>query len=474
MSATTITLLAVYLILFGGGSLFLLVKTMTKKSNGATELGKGKDGFSSRIGYILSMMGVALGVGSLWRFPMMCAQWGGGAFVLAFVVVCIFVVIPAGWAEIAFSRYCRKGNVGCGAVAAGKVGKALGWVMSGVGIGVQSYYPIVMALTIIYFFRSLGGIGYAATAEETFEITNNSRMLLYVLTALIIIISAYVSAKGIQNGIEKVSKVILPLLFLVLIFVVVYVCKIPGIAEGIEYYIKPDWSQLANPEMWTAAASMALFAVGLGPGLLIIYGRYTEDEQDIATDFITVNVTQLFVCILAGFAIIPAVKVFGLDPLMGKGIMFVALPKVFATIPGGWFFLCLFFVALLCAGFSSTFALAEVSTCGMTDSEGFGWTKKKALIWTSIVTLVLAIPCVWSDKVFAAFDNIAGNIGYCVTALGLALILAWKVGARKIREEMYNPTSAIKWPPLVDFLYKYVAVFALAYFTVSGIATLFN
>ena len=475
MSGITIAMLIIYAIVFGGGSFFMISKSMSKKNptqvSGSGE--KKQDGFGTRIGFILSTIGMAVGVGAMWRFPMMCAQWGGGAFVLAFVVVCVIVVLPAGWADLACGRHFKQGTVGNCQAAGGKPGKVLGWIMSLDQLGLFAYYPAVMALVLCYVFKSFGGLGYADKAEVVFEQTNDNRLVLYLLVLAVIVVVALISMKGIEKGIEKLCKILLPALFIILIILVVRVCMIPGIAEGIEYYIKPDWAQLANPQMWAAAAGMALFAVGLGPGPLMSYSRYVNDKQDIATDFITVNVVQLFICLLGGFVIIPAVKIFGLDPTMGKGVMFVALPKVFETMPAGSFFMILFFVALLAAGVSSSISQLEVGISAFMDKAGLQLSRTKAIIIALIVAAIVAIPCVWSDSFFAVFDNVIGNIGYCICGLGLAIILAWKVGAKKVREEWYLPTSAIKWGSWVDFLYKYVAVLALGYFTVTAIISLF-
>lgn len=472
MSGITIAMLAIYAIVFGGGSIFLISKSMSKKSTGGDAAAVSREGFGSRIGFILSTIGMAVGVGAMWRFPMMCAQWGGGAFVLAFVAVCVVIVIPAGWAEIAFGRHFRKGTVGACGDAGGKPGKALGWFMSFDQLCVWSYYPAIMALVICYIFKSFKGMGYADNAEVVYETTNDNRVMIYLIVLAVLAVAALIVIRGIK-GIEKVCKVLLPLLFVILIVLIVRVCMIPGIAEGIEFYIRPDWSQLLNPEMWAAAAGMALFAVGLGPGCLLVYGRYVDNKQDIATDFITVNVIQLFICLLSGFVIIPAVTTFGLDPLMGKGLMFVALPKVFETMPGGAFFMILFFVALLFAGISSSINQVEIATSGLRDKEGFGFSRTKATLVCFILAALIAVPCVWNDAFFAVFDNLFGNIGYCICALGLALILGWKIGAKKVREEWYLPSSAVKWGKGVDFLYKYVVVLALAYFTVTAVMSLF-
>ena len=473
MSAITIVLLIVYLVVFGGGSVYLISKSM-KSGSSAESSG---DGFGSRIGFILSTIGMAVGVGAMWRFPMMCAQWGGGAFVLAFVIICVLIVIPAGFGEIAYARFVREPHISGFSKAVGApAGKALGWMCGLDQLFLVSYYPAIMALVVVYFFKSFQGLDYASDptgAEALFEATNGNRILNYALVVVILLVTGLVNARGISKGIEKVCKIMLPALFIILIILVIRVAMIPGIAEGIEYYIHPDWSQLLNPQMWAAAAGMALFAVGLGPGVLYAYGRFVKQDQDIAMDFVTVNVVQLFLCLMSGFIIIPAVKVFGMDPLMGKGIMFVALPKVFGTMTGGAIFMALFFLALLFAGLSSAISQLEVGMSPFMDKMGLNLTRKKATITCIIIAALVGIPCTWNDTFFAIFDNIVGNIGYCVGALCIALVVAWKFGAKKVREELYNPTSAIQWGSWIDYLYKYLVVIVMAYFSVVAIISLF-
>ena len=472
MSTTTIIMLIVYIVLFGGGSFFMLNKSLAKGSGNQTS-GNLKDGFGSRLGFVLSTIGMSVGVGAMWRFPMMCAKWGGGAFVLAFTLVCIFIVIPAGWAEIALGRHFHKGTVSTLGEVAGTPGKITGWIAS-IEQGTQfAYFPVIMALVMAYMIRTFRGLDYADQAEKVYEETNDSRLMIYIFVVLLLALGAVVCIRGIKNGIEKICKVLLPVLFIVLVILAIRVCMIPGIAKGIEYYIHPDWSQLLNPEMWAQAAGMALFAVGLGPCILLVYGSYVDDSMDIATDFITVNIVQLFVCLLAGFCVIPAVYVYGLDPLMGKGIMFVALPKVFATIPGGTFFMELFYLALMFAGISSSISQLEVGTSALMDEQGLGWSRKKANIFVFVYASIVAIPCVWNDTFFAFIDNFLGNIIYTLCAFLIAVILAWHVGAKKVREEWYNPTSAIKWGAWVDYLYKFLVVIVLGYFLIVAVMSLF-
>ncbi len=472
MSTITIVMLIIYAVVFGGGSVWCVKKSLAGNKQHTVE-GEG-DGFGSRIGYILSTIGMAVGVGAMWRFPMLCAKWGGGAFVLAFIVITVLLVIPAGFAETAYGRLKKKEHMSGMSEDAGVFGKIIGALCSLDQLFLWAYYPAIQGLVIAYIVKTIisGGISYADESEAMWESMNGNRVLQYGLILVILIFTALITVRGIQNGIEKICKVMLPALGVILVVLVVGVCTIDGIAEGIEYYVKPDWAVLANPSMWAEAAGMALFAVGLGPGVLYAYGRYTNKEQDVAMDFVSVNVLQLTICLMSGFVIIPAVKVFGFDPMMGKGIMFVALPKVFQSLPGGAIFLVLFYIALLFAGISSSISQLEVGLNMFTDKLGFKLTRKKATVAAFVVAAIVAIPCAFSDSFFAIFDTIIGSIGYDICALSIAIIVGWKYGAAKIRAE-YNRTCEIQWGSWIDVMYKYVFVAIMAFFTVQALVDLF-
>ena len=472
MSTITIVMLIVYVVVFGGGSVWCIKKSLSGNKQHAVAEGEG-DGFSSRIGYILSTIGMAVGVGAMWRFPMLCAKWGGGAFVLAFIIITVALVIPAGFAETAYGRLKAKEHMSGMSEDGGVFGKILGALCSLDQLFLWAYYPAILGLVIVYIGKTAtSGIGYADNSEAVWDSLNGNKTLQYGLILVILIFTALITVRGIKNGIEKICKIMLPALGVILVVLVIGVCTIDGIAEGIEYYVKPDWAVLANPSMWAEAAGMALFAVGLGPGVLYAYGRYTNKTQDVAMDFVSVNVLQLTICLLSGFVIIPAVKVFGFDPMMGKGIMFVALPKVFESLPAGAIFLILFYIALMFAGISSSISQLEVGLSIFTDKMGFNLTRKKAAIAAFIVAALLAIPCAFSDSFFAIFDTVVGSIGYDVCALGIAILVGWKYGAAKIRAA-YNETCEIKWGSWIDVMYKYVFVVIMAFFTVQALIDLF-
>lgn len=432
---------------------------------------KANDGFGSRIGYILSTLGMSVGVGAMWRFPMYCAQYGGGSFVLVFVLVTILAVIPAGWAESALGRKYKKSAVGIFGQLAGKKGTVFGYLCALTPLGLMFYYPIIMGQALMYIGYTFAGAPYLKDTEAFYNTVNSNRLGTYILVVAIVLLTALISFKGIEKGVEKVCKILLPLMFIFLVVIVIRVFTLPGIGEGIATYVDPDFSALGHFDIWASAAGMALFAVGLGPGYLLTYGMYVNDSQDIATDFLTVNMTQLLICVLSGFAIIPAVVLFGLDPEAGKGLVFMALPMVFSQIGGGLIWFVLFMLAFFFAGLSTTISMMEIPvTCLM---DGLKWSRNKSIVVVTIVSCLGAIPCVWNDAFFAFFDNLIGNVFYCFTAAVVAVFLAWFVGAKTIRTEWYNPTSVVKWGAWVDILYKFVACPAFIYFAVTAIMTLF-
>ena len=171
-------------------------------------------------------------------FPPLCIAF------YAFVVICIVIVIPAGWAEISFGRKFKKGPVGALNAVAGKTGKGLGYIMGGTSLGLFAYYPAIMAIILCYIFKSFGGIDYAQNAQAVYDATNDNRPVIYILVVAVILLVAFVSLRGIQKGIEKICKILLPLLFLILIAITIRICLIPGIAEGIEFYIRPDTARI--------------------------------------------------------------------------------------------------------------------------------------------------------------------------------------------------------------------------------------
>lgn len=429
-----------------------------------------RENWGSRIGYILSFLGMAVGLGAMWRFPMVAAQNGGGAFVLAFFLVCI-VTIPAGFGEIGLGRWARDGAAGAFEKVSGKKWvRVLGYFMAAIPYALNMYYVIIIGTVLVYMFYTMAGAPFLADPTAFYNQINGNKPLTYIMAVVVMALTGIVCAGGIKGGIERICKILLPTLFVILVVMVIRVVTLPGVAAGIEFYVKPDFSKWLEPGLWVSAAGMALFAVGIGPGYLLTFGSYLSEKADIATDFVTINFVQLLICVLAGFATLPAVIVFGLDPQAGTGLVFMVLPKVFEQIPGGMIWLFMFLLALFFAGFSSAIGIFEVPLTTIVD--GLKVDRKKACVWIAITSMIGTAPCVWSDKFFLILDYFVANLFYVVAAVCIAGYLSWIRGAKKIREEWVNPSSVYKYGPWIDVLYKFIAVPALAYFAYSAIVGL--
>lgn len=237
-----------------------------------------KENWGSRIGYILSTLGMSIGVGAMWRFPMLTAKYGGGTFVLAFIIISIVAVIPAGWAESALGRKYKRSTAGNLEAVAGKKGKAFGTFMAAIPMCLAFYYPVVMAICAVYMGSTIGGAPFLNDVEGYYNQINANRPLIYAIVLAVIILTALISLGGIKKGVEKCCKILLPALFVVLLVVDIRVFTLDGIAEGLNYYLSFDIKGLGSIELWSAAAGMALFAVGLGPGYLMTYGSFMSDK----------------------------------------------------------------------------------------------------------------------------------------------------------------------------------------------------
>ncbi len=424
-----------------------------------------RDSWGSRIGYILSTLGMAVGLGAMWRFPMVVAQNGGGAFVLAFALITIIIVLPAGWAEIGLGRKTKAGSVQAFGSIIGKPGEKIGYLMSLVPLGLNMYYLIIMGYVLYYIVQTLAGAPFMVDPTGFFNAFSSNRVQATLWSLISLVFVTITNLGGIKKGIERACKVMLPVLFIILVIMAIRIMTLPGIAEGIEFYVKPDFSLWKDPNLWITASGMALFAIGLGPAFLLVYGSYLDDKADVTFDFATVASWNLTTCLLGGFATIPAVILFGLDLQTGPGLVFTVLPEVFKQMPGTLFFALIYFVALFFAGLSSGIANMEATVTVWVDGKKLD--RKKVVLTVAAITAVGTIICNYFD--YTKFDYFIANVGYNLSASFIAILLAWKFGAKRVHEEWLNPTSRIKLGNWYDVVYKYIVVPVLLYFTVSSI-----
>ncbi len=417
--------------------------------------------WGSRFGYMMATLGMAIGLGAMWRFPYVVAMNGGGAFVLAYIIISLLIAVPGAIAEVSFGKWARTGPVDAFQKILGKGGKVIGSIVPLVPLGMNMYYLVIVGWVLAYIFFTITG-SYANTESVAFFtnfVSNKWGQFAWAMLALALTATACLG--GIKGGIEKICKYMLPLLYIILIVLLVRVLTLPGIVRGIEYYTIPDWKQLFKPELWVSALGMALFAMGLGPAFLLTYGSYLPDKADCTLDILTVAIWNILGCLMSGFIIIPSVILYNLDLDTGPSLVFTVLPKVFKQMPGSSFVALTFFVALFFAGYSSGMAIMEVPVTAVIDS--LGWNRKKTVLIITLITAIGIVPCIWNDTFLLKFDYITSNLGYTLATTFVIISLAWFYGAKKVREEWLNPTSEIKLGPWYDFLLKYITTPVLIY-----------
>ncbi|WP_301860940.1 sodium-dependent transporter [uncultured Megasphaera sp.] len=415
--------------------------------------------WGSRIGYILATIGMAFGLGAIWRFPYVAAESGGGAFILIFTFLTIVVAIPAGLAELAFARKMKNGPIVSFRKTYEHKGiiKYIGWIFPLIPLGMNMYYLVVVSWTMVYtLFTITNGTELMANPSVFFHDFESNKFAIFGATVIIVLTVSMICLKGIQAGIERFSKFCIPLHYVVLFLLLGTVLTIPGVEKGLELFAKPDMNALFDPSIWARAAGMALFAVGLGPACLMAYGSHLPDNSDITMDFFTVVMWNLFGCILSGLVVIPAVVAFGLDLQAGPGLTYITLPYIFAQLPFSGLVAFAFFFAMLLGGLSAGVGILENSVT--TFSGGLGWSRQKTVCIIAVITILGSIPCIWSSTFLEKFDFLIGDIGYTLTASIMALTLAWYVGARKVRQEWLLPGSSIKLGRSFDIVYKYIVV----------------
>lgn len=436
-----------------------------------------KNQFGSRIGLIAATVGSAVGLGNVWRFPAEAQANGGAAFLLIYIACVAILGIPVMLAEFALGRGTGSDAVGSFQKLAPRkkwwVGGAIATLASYL---ILSFYLVVAGWTLEYFWQSITGGLYDGIAEEGLEGTFRLRMDRYIAgtwepllaTYAIILINIFVLLKGVQKGIEKMSNVLMPALFLLLVFFCIAALTLPKAHEGLLYFFRPDFSKI-TVETVLNALGQAFFSLSLGMGILITYSAYYPKKTNLISTSVTVSALDLTVAILMGIIIFPAVMSFGLDgeSLQGATLVFVTLPEVFASMPFTRFWSALFFLLLLVAAVTSTISLSEVSIAFVSDR--FKMSRKKSC-WVVMLPLVaLSSLCslsqgpishirILSENIFDFLDTVATNLMLPSAAIISCLFIGWIIPKNFLRNQLTNRGRINRRvASLITFLIRYLA-----------------
>jgi NSS family neurotransmitter:Na+ symporter len=415
-----------------------------------------RETFTSNFGLLMTMIGVAVGLGAVWRFPYMVGKFGGAAFVLFYLAIVFFVGIPALMAEWILGRYTQRGTLG--AFERGRLpgGKFVGFFLFFIVFWATGYYSDAVGWV---GFHALGELvnafgghinpGAILPPQEGFNLT--SLLLQMAMTALVIFTCGIVLIKGLRKGIERASKWIVPALFGILLFLIFRSVTLPGAREGIDWFIGGFRFGELKPSVMAAALGMAFFSMSLGGTFMVIYGSYLDRKANVSKNAIYTGIAASTAGLLAGFAIFPAVFAFDLEPSSGPGLLFSTLPRTFDLMPAGWVFGLLFFLGLFGAAYLSDVAAFEVLVGGVLDNTRMG--RKKAVILICGIVYLLAIPPMINFKIFVPWDLTFGSGMQALGSLLAVVTAVWFVKRYEFLREL-----SVKKASLERFLYWWMRI----------------
>ncbi len=364
----------------------------------------GREHWGSRVGFLLAAAGSAIGLGNIWRFTYIMGENGGAAFILVYVACIALIGAPIFLAELVIGRRTQLNPVGAfEALKPGSAWKYVGGLGVFAGAMLLSFYSVVAGWVMAYAFQApLGTIsGLASPAESGahFGALSGSAWQSLFFHALFMLVTMVIVARGIRGGIERASKIMMPILFGLLGVLIVRGLLLPGAGGGIDFMLRPDFSAL-SPTVMLIAMGHAFFTLSVGMGAMITYGSYLSPDNNLPSSSAQVATMDTVVAIAAGFAIFPALFAFGMEPTEGPGLIFVTLPVVFNQIPGGAFFATIFFWLFFMAALTSSISLLEVVAAYFIDERG--WSRMQAVSVLGGLIFLAGIPSalasgVWGD-----------------------------------------------------------------------------
>jgi NSS family neurotransmitter:Na+ symporter len=389
-----------------------------------------RETFSSRFGLLMTMIGVAVGLGNVWRFPYMVGKFGGAAFVVFYFSAVLLIGIPALMAEWTLGRYTGRGTLGAFEKGGFPGGKYVGIFLFLVVINATAYYTNTIGWVFFHgIAQALEKIGISLSPSLILPpqkgINVISFLLQVLMTGLVIFGSGFVLVKGLKRGIEKISKIIMPSLFIILIILIIRAVTLPGAVEGLKWYLGGFQFKALTGSVMAAAIGQAIFSLSLGGTFMVVYGSYLKKTESIPKNALLTGIGDLMAGLLAGLAIIPAVFAFGQKPDSGPGLIFSTLPKTFLHMPAGWLFALLFFVGLFGAAFLSDMAAFEVLITGITDNSN---KRRTSVVWIiCCMVFFLALPPMINMKLFLLWDLILGSGMQTVGSLLAVITIVWCV-----------------------------------------------
>ena len=407
------------------------------------------------------MVGVSVGLGNVWRFPYMMGKFGGSAFLVIYLVFTLLFAIPAMMAEWALGRETRQGPVGAFAAAFGSTtGRAVGFLLLFTVLVANSYYLVVIA-NVVYTAVVSAAVGFGNTDLELFDEGLRHGGIQYALALATLLAALYVIDRGLQGGIERVSKWFVPFFTLVMFYLVFSAFSLEGAVDQVRAFLRPDFSALQAKHVF-AALGQAFFSLGLGGTFLVIYGSYLRPEQKLPRSAVVTALGDAGAAVLASLFIVPSILVFGLDLTQGPTLLFSTLPRLFAVMPAGRLLGSAFLLALTAVAFLSTVAALEVLVGGLNDLAPGRLRRRKIVLFVGLVEAGLILPSALQPDIIGTLDLVFGS-GMQVFGSALAVIgVGWALGRTAVLRQVFGRTLGLQ-PQAYLLWIRWVVPAALLY-----------
>ena len=447
---------------------------------------KQRSSFSGKLGFVLAAAGASVGLGNIWRFPYLAAKYGGGIFLLVYLILVLTFGYAMIIAETALGRITRKAPVGA-YTHYGKSGFFYfgGWLNAIIPIMIVSYYAVIGGWVIKYMYEYLFGHGHLLASDDYFTefITGSSGEFWFLIFALITMVVIYM---GVQNGIERVSKFMMPILVVLAVIVSIYSMTRKGAMAGVAYFLIPNPANFSWMTVVSAMQQM-FYSLSIAMGILITFGSYMKDDVSIEQATTNVEIFDTGIAVLAGLMIIPAVFAFsGGDPdalQAGPSLMFITIPKVFDSMGFGTPAGIMFFVLVFFAALTSAIALTESAVSTFEDE--FSWSRQKATIVTGVIVILLGTPSamgygVWANvKILGMqfldfFDFITNSLMMPVAAVATCYLVTRVISLEAISVEVEKDGMPFKRKKIFNFMISNICPLFLTVILISSLASVFG
>ncbi|MBO5618689.1 MAG: sodium-dependent transporter [Paludibacteraceae bacterium] len=430
---------------------------------------KKQNGFSSKVGLILAAAGSAVGLGNIWKFPYVAGENGGGAFLIVYLICVLLFGLPLLMSEFIIGKTSQKPTISAFSTISGSKGWLWlgGWCVLAVTL-MMGFYFVVTGWCFNYLFESVtNSFATMDTAgfSAHFDAISSSKPRMLLCGLIPVLLTGTVLWFDVNKGIERLSKILMPMLLLIMFLMAVRVLMLEGSSAGMRFLFRFEWSQI-TPEMIMKAAGQCFFSLSLGLGLLITYGAYMPSVQDITSTSLQIVVLDTLVAVLAGIIIFPAVFAFGFNPAEGPELVFEVLPAVLQKMSLSWLSSVLFFTLLCIAALTSTISLMEVVVASICEVSGGRLNRHQSVLITGGIVSVLMALCIFFPQVFTWTDILETTILLPVGALGVSLFVGWFM---PMKNKDLVPRSDKRWKTLMrPFL-----VFALRWIVPAAIILIF-